>query len=94
MSTPFQRGTELNTNAIDFLRIEISLANTFMDVSRTSNVLANQRQGRLSAEKAYRCASRLLLQVQLTANETFEFERGMTALKARLVASGIAGRAV
>jgi hypothetical protein len=90
MSPQYPRGSDLNRNGVDFLRIEISLGNTFMDVAGTSKVLANQQQGRRDAEKAYQSATGLLLKVHLTDAETLEFKGLMAALKARLVAAGSA----
>ena len=91
MSTPLQRETVLNQHGIDFLRIEISLGNTFMDVAKTSQILANQQQGKRDAEKAYKSACTLYLKLRFTPEERSEIGVLIAALKARLAAAGVIG---
>lgn len=51
---------ESNQSGIDFLRTEVGLANTFLDVSETSRQPDHQEQARRDALTAYRSIQRFL----------------------------------
>jgi hypothetical protein len=90
MTNLSQPESEANQLGIDFLRLEISLANTFMDVAETSRVEENQRQGKRDAEKAYLSANHLHKKLLLTSEEATEIGALISALTARLLAAGVA----
>jgi hypothetical protein len=79
MTNVSQPESEANQQRIEFLRIEISLAITFMDVVETSRVDANQRQGERDAQKAYLSARHLHKKLLLTSKESIEIGALMTA---------------
>ena len=89
MSTLSQPERDSRQHGIDFLRLEISLGNTFLDVAKTSQILANQQQGKRDAENAYRSACCLYLKLPLTREEKAEIGALLTALQARFVAAGL-----
>lgn len=72
------------------MRTEISLANTFLDVSETSRESAKQEQGRQDATTVYRSVLHYLPKLRLTAEESLDLASGVEALRCRLLAAGVA----
>ena len=85
-----QAASDANSSGVEFMRTEIFLANTFLDVSRDSRVTVNQEQGRLDAAEAYRSVLHFLPKLRLTTEEILYFATGMDALRDRLIEAGVA----
>lgn len=79
-----------NQAGIDFLRTELGLANTFMDLAETTKIPEHRLKSHEDTQAAYRCLLKFLPRVQLSPQETIEFAEGMEGLRDRMLLAGVA----
>lgn len=78
-----------NEAGIEFMRIELSLANTFMDVAETTRLASNRLRSHEDTQKAYRALLYFLPRLKLSADEKRDFDQQTEKLKDRMVRAGI-----
>jgi hypothetical protein len=77
-----------NQNGIDFLFIDLDLADTFMDVAEASQSEETARRNHRNARKAYEAVMRLLPKLRPDLQERQDLNRKLGLLKSRLQAIG------
>jgi hypothetical protein len=78
-----------NASGIEFMRTELSLAHTFLDVAETTRVAAHRLQSHEDTQKAYRCLLKFLPRLQLSAEQELDFDQQLTKLKDRMLIAGV-----
>ncbi|WP_263415244.1 hypothetical protein [Terriglobus albidus] len=78
-----------NAAGIEFLKTEMGLANTFLNVAETTRRPEQRIQSHHDAQMAYREVAHYLPRLQLTAIEKLDFDQRLAALKGRLMLAGI-----
>jgi hypothetical protein len=82
-------GIASNEAGIEFMRTELSLAHTFMDVAETTKLSQNRLQSREDTQKAYRALLHFLPRLQLSAEQKLDFDQQTEKLKERMIQAGI-----
>lgn len=77
-----------NQNGIDFLFIDLDLANTFMDLAEASQSEETARRNHPNARKAYDTVIRLMPKLRLNQHVRQDFNRKLSLLKRRLQGIG------
>ena len=77
-----------NQNGIDFLLIDLDLANTFLDVAERSESEDTARRNHSNARKAYDTVIRLLPKLRPDERERRDINRKLSFLRRRLQAIG------
>jgi hypothetical protein len=77
-----------NQNGIDFVFIDLDLANIFIDVAAASQSEEMARRNQSNARKAYDTVIRLLPRLRPGEQERHDLNRKLSLLKGRLQAIG------
>ena len=78
-----------NDAGIEFLRTELSLAHTFLNVATATKHPERRLQSLEHAHEAYRAILRFLPRLQLSAKQKLDFDRQLAVLKEQLMLAGI-----
>jgi hypothetical protein len=74
-----------NESGIEFMRTELSLAHTFLDLAETTKVAEHRIKSHEDTQKAYRAVLKFLPRLQLSTEQKLDFDQQLTKLKDRML---------